>query len=50
MRGEEEKKTKKTKQRETQVKGNNKTRNGGTRTPNEVRQQTSVTCEVTPLY
>ncbi len=35
---------KKTKQRETQVKGNNKTRNGGTRTPNEVRQQTSVTC------
>ncbi len=42
MREEEEKKTKK--QRETQVKGNNKTRNGGTRTPNEVRQQTSVTC------
>ncbi len=39
-------KTKQTKkkQRETQVKGNNKTRNGGTRTPNEVRQQTSVTC------
>ncbi len=36
------KKTKK--QRETQVKGNNNTRNGGTRTPNEVRQQTSVTC------
>ncbi len=35
---------KKQKQRETQVKGNNKTRNGGTRTPNEVRQQTSVTC------
>ncbi len=35
---------KKTKQRETQVKGNNKTKNGGTRTPNEVRQQTSVTC------
>ncbi len=34
----------KKKQRETQVKGNNKTRNGGTRTPNEVRQQTSVTC------
>ncbi len=42
MREEEEKKQKK--QRETQVKGNNKTRNGGTRTPNEVRQQTSVTC------
>ncbi len=42
---EEKKQTKKTKkQRETQVKGNNKTRNGGTRTPNEVRQQTSVTC------
>ncbi len=37
-------KKKKYKQRETQVKGNNKTRNGGTRTPNEVRQQTSVTC------
>ncbi len=37
---EEEGKT----QRETQVKGNNKTRNGGTRTLNEVRQQTSVTC------
>ncbi len=37
-------KTKQKKQRETQVKGNNKTRNGGTRTPNEVRQQTSVTC------
>ncbi len=30
--------------KERQVKGNNKTRNGGTRTPNEVRQQTSVTC------
>ncbi len=30
-------KTQKNKQRETQVKGNNKTRNGGTRTPNEVR-------------
>ncbi len=45
MKEEEEKKTPKTqKQRETQVKGNNKTRNGGTRTPNEVRQQTSVTC------
>ncbi len=45
MREEEgKKKQKKTKQRETQVKGNNKTRNGGTRTPNEVRQQTSVTC------
>ncbi len=49
MREEEEKnqknkKTKKQKQRETQVKGNHKTRNGGTRTPNEVRQQTSVTC------
>ncbi len=41
MREEEEKNKK---QRETQVKGNNKTRNGGTRTPNEVRQQTSVTC------
>ncbi len=40
----EKNKTKKKKQRETQVKGNNKTRNGGTRTPNEVRQQTSVTC------
>ncbi len=40
-----QKKTKqKKKQRETQVKGNNKMRNGGTRTPNEVRQQTSVTC------
>ncbi len=37
------KKKKQKKQRETQVKGNNKTRNGGTRTPNEVRQQTSVT-------
>ncbi len=46
MREEEGKKTKK--QRETQVKGNNNTRNGGTR--NEVRQQMSVTCEVTPLY
>ncbi len=48
MKEEEEKKQNKqknkTKQRETQVKGNNKTRNGGTRTPNEVRQQTSVTC------
>ncbi len=43
---EEEGKNKKQKQKnkETQVKGNNKTRNGGTRTPNEVRQQTSVTC------
>ncbi len=30
--------------RETQVEGNNKTKNGGTGTPNEVRQQTSVTC------
>ncbi len=43
---EEEGKT----QRETRVKGNNKTKNGGTGTPDEVRQQTSVTCEVTPLY
>ncbi len=43
-RGRRRKKTKQKKQRETQVKGNNKTRNGGTRTPNEVRQQTSVTC------
>ncbi len=45
-RGRRRKKQNKTKkqQRETQVKGNNKTRNGGTRTPNEVRQQTSVTC------
>ncbi len=42
MREEEGKKQKT--QRETQVKGNNKMRNGGTRTPNEVRQQTSVTC------
>ncbi len=42
-RGRRKKQTK-TKQRETQVKGNNKTRNGSTRTPNEVRQQTSVTC------
>ncbi len=54
MREEEEKKQQqkkqKKKQRETQVKGNNKTRNGGTRTPNEVRQQTSVTCGVSPLY
>ncbi len=31
-------------QRETEVKGNNKTRKGGTRTSNEVKQQTSVTC------
>ncbi len=38
------KKKKQKKQRETQVKGNNKTRNGGTRTPNEVRQQTGVIC------
>ncbi len=45
MKEEEGEKTKQTKkQRETQVKGNNKTRNCGTRTPNEVRQQTSVTC------
>ncbi len=43
-RGRRRKKQNKKKQRETQVKGNNKTRNGGTRTPNEVRQQTSVTC------
>ncbi len=43
-RGRRKNKQKKTKQRETQVKGNNKTKNGGTRTPNEVRQQTSVTC------
>ncbi len=44
MREKKKKKKTKKKQRETQVKGNNKTRNGGTRTPNEVRQQTSVTC------
>ncbi len=49
MKEEEGEKNKK-KQRETQVKGNNKTRNGGTRTLNEVRQQTSVTCGVSPLY
>ncbi len=41
---ERKKEKKQKKQRETPVKGNNKTRNGGTRTPNEVRQQTSVTC------
>ncbi len=37
-------KTNKKNNKETQVKGNKKMRNGGTRTPNEVRQQTSVTC------
>ncbi len=43
-RGKYIKRVRRKTQRETQVKGNNKTRNGGTRTPNEVRQQTSVTC------
>ncbi len=46
MKEEEGEKTK-TKQKKTKRdtgERNNKTRNGGTRTPNEVRQQTSVTC------